>query len=197
MLLDDFLPYFDIRMHHRIQVAASTERVFNCLQTANFDVWGFSRLFYALRTLPALPMAPQDAWRRFSLALRRPQFTLDDLLATGFALLGHRTDQELVIGTVGRFWRASGELRAVSCEDFVGATPPGTAKAAWNFTVGHSLSGATDLQTETRVLCADSTARSRLLRYWAVIRPFSSLIRREMLAAIRSASEATDGNRGV
>jgi len=193
MLVDDLLPSFDFRMHHEIRIAASRERVFNCLRTANFDVWGFSRLLYAMRTLPALPTSPQETWHRFALTLRRPHFTLNDLLATGFTLLGSRTYEELVIGTVGRFWRARGELRAVSREDFVGPARPGTAKAAWNFTVSRASSGAAELRTETRVLCADIATRRRLLRYWAVIRPFSGLIRREMLAAIRSAAETHDG----
>ncbi|OLC35432.1 MAG: hypothetical protein AUH81_10350 [Candidatus Rokubacteria bacterium 13_1_40CM_4_69_5] len=69
--------------------------------------------------------------------------------------------------------------------------PPGTAKAAWNFAVGRRSDGATELRTETRVLCADVATRRRFRAYWTLIGPFSGLIRREMLAAVRSAAEST------
>jgi hypothetical protein len=65
-----------------------------------------------------------------------------------------------------------------------------TAKAAWNFEVGLRADGATELRTETRVLCADVATRRRFRADWMLIRPFSGLIRQEMLAAVRSAAES-------
>ena len=44
--------------------------------------------------------------------------------------------------------------------------------------------------TETRIAATDDTARRRFGRYWRVIGPFSSITRREMLAAIRRGAEA-------
>jgi len=66
----------------------------------------------------------------------------------------------------------------------------GTAKAAWNFTVKPCADGTTELRTETRVLCADAATRRRFRTYWTLVAPFSGLIRREMLAAFRSAAES-------
>jgi len=68
--------------------------------------------------------------------------------------------------------------------------PFGTAKAAWNFEVGLRADGATELRTETRVLCADVATRRRFRAYWILIKRFSGLIRQEMLAAVRSAAES-------
>ena len=45
--------------------------------------------------------------------------------------------------------------------------------------------GTTLLSTETRVRCADRFAYRLFACYWLVIRPFSHLIRREMLEGIR------------
>jgi len=103
--------------------------------------------------------------------------------------LGERPGEELVLGTVGRFWRARGELCATSPARFREPAPPGTAKAAWNFVVDRRSDGATELRTETRVLCADVATRRRFRAYWTLIKPFSGLIRCEMLAAVRSAAE--------
>src|SRR5215813_12131638 len=49
MLLDDFLPEFDVRTHHAIRVAAPPEHVYRCVRSTNFDHWGITRALYALR----------------------------------------------------------------------------------------------------------------------------------------------------
>lgn len=121
-------------------------------------------------------------------------FTLNDMLVDGFILLEERPGEELVLGTVGRFWRTRGELCATSPARFREPAPAGTAKAAWNFAVGRDSDGVTELRAETRVLCTDVAARRRFRAYWTLIRPFSGLIRREMLAAVRSAAETPPPN---
>ena len=178
MLLDDYLPEFDVRTRYVTRIAASPARVYASLWTANFDYWGVTRALYAVRTLPSFPARPRQTWRRVRDELFRQRFTLDGMLSEGFSLL------------VGRFWRARGELCAVSPVRFRAPAPSGTAKAAWNFEVGVRADGATELRTETRVLCADVATRRRFRAYWMLIRPFSGLIRREMLAAVRSAAES-------
>lgn len=189
MLLDDFMPEFDVRTSHAVAIAASPERVYTCLRTASFDHWGLTRTLYALRILPALVVAPRKTWRRLHAGHGAPPRTLDGLLAGGFTVLGERPGDELVLGTVGRFWRAAGELHSVSPTRFREPSPPGTAKAAWSFTVTRRP-GGTELRTETRVLCADVATWRRFRAYWLLIRPFSGLIRREMLAAVRRAAES-------
>ena len=190
MLLDDYLPEFDVRTSYATRIAASPPRVYASLWTANFDQWGVTRALYAVRTLPSFPARPRETWRRFCDELFRQRFTLDGMLSEGFTLLEERPGEELVLGTVGRFWRASGELCATSPARFRAPAPSGTAKAAWSFEVGMRADGATELRTETRVLCTDVAARRRFRAYWMLIRPFSGLIRQEMLAAVRSAAES-------
>ena len=190
MLLDDYLPEFDVRTSYATRIVAPPARVYASLWTANFDYWGVTRALYAVRTLPSFPARPRDTWRRLRDELFRKRFTLDAMLSEGFALLEERPGEELVVGTVGRFWRARGELRATSPDRFRAPAPSGTAKAAWNFEVGIRADGATELRTETRVLCADVATRRQFRSYWTLIRPFSGLIRQEMLAAVRSAAES-------
>ena len=172
------------------RIAASPARVYASLKTANFDYWGLTRALYALRTLPTFFVAPRDTWRRFRDALGRKHANLQDMLAGGFTVLADCPGEELVLGTVGRFWRAHGELCVTSPARFRAPAPAGTAKAAWNFTVSRRPDGATELRTETRVLCADDATRRRFRAYWMLIKPASGWIRREMLAAVRSAAES-------
>ena len=133
---------------------------------------------------------PRETWRRFRDQPFPKPFTLDAMLSEGFALLEERPGEELVLGTVGRFWRARGELCATSPDRFRAPAPAGRANAAWNFAVSIREDGATELRTETRVLCADAATRRRCLAYWTLVKPFSGLIRQEMLAAVRSAAES-------
>ena len=196
MLLDDYLPEFDVRTSYASRIAAPPARVYASLWTANFDHWGVTRVLYAARTLPSFPARPRETWRRFRDELFRQRFTLDGMLSEGFALLEERPGEELVLGTVGRFWRARGELCATSPVQFRAPAPSGTAKAAWNFEVGIRADDATELRTETRVLCADVATRRRFRAYWILIRPFSGLIRQEMLAAVRNAAESGQSRSG-
>jgi len=190
MLLDDYLPTFDVRTRQTTRVAAPPDRVYASLRTTNFDHWGLTRTLYALRTLPAFPTAPWATWQRFRAELRRPRWTLTEVLADGFSLLDERPGAELVLGTVGRFWRARGELRAANATRFQEPAPPGTAKAAWNFAVERGPAGTSVLRTETRVWCVDASTRRRFRAYWLLIHLPSVLIRREMLAAVRRSAEA-------
>jgi hypothetical protein len=92
---------------------------------------------------------------------------LDDMHRLGFTTLD-RTPEELVVGATGRPWPAGGGVDA------------GRAEMAVNFRV---TGGA--LHTETRVWLTTPAARRHFTAYWLVIRPWSGLIRREWLRAIR------------
>ena len=52
-----------------------------------------------------------------------------------------------------------------------------------------SAVAGTRLSTETRVRCSEDASRRRFRLYWAVIAPFSGLIRREVLRTIRHEAE--------
>jgi hypothetical protein len=67
------------------------------------------------------------------------------------------TRNELVLGAVGRFWRASGDMARIDPERFREFAEPGWAKGALNFRV-EEVEGRTVLTTETRVLCTDAGA---------------------------------------
>jgi hypothetical protein len=189
MLIDDYLPEFDVQTSYSTCIAASPTRVYASLWMANFDHLGLARALYAVRTLPSFPTSPLETCRRFSYEVFKHRLSLDEMLLEGFALLEEQPGEELVPGTVGRFWRARGELRAIGAAQFRAPVPLGTAKAAWNFAMRERTDGVTELKTETRVLCADAATRRRFRAYWMLIRPFSGLIRLEMLAAVRSTAE--------
>jgi hypothetical protein len=89
-------------------------------------------------------------------------------------------EQELVLGTSGRFW----ELRARPRTQ----PDPGGAVAAMAFLLEDKRGGIL-LTTETRVAVEDRAARRRFAFYWVVIRIGSGLIRRDLLHAVRRRAE--------
>jgi hypothetical protein len=182
--LDEFLPEYDVNEVHSTRVEAAPDAV---LAAARAVTSREVPLLVALMTLRRLPAAvlsrSADPARR---ALDGP--ILDGMTGGGFALLADRPD-EVVLGVVGRFWRADSGVRHVPGDEFVAFAEPGFAKGIVNFHV-REVAGGTMLTTETRVRGTDEEARRKFRRYWRIVMPGSALIRRAWLRAIRKRAEA-------
>jgi hypothetical protein len=79
----------------------------------------------------------------------------------------------MVLSVTGQFWRLRGG----------GAEAPATAVVDFRSAPGR-------LSTETRVHVADPVSRRKLVRYWRVVRPFSGVIRKQLLRAAKRRAEA-------
>jgi hypothetical protein len=180
-LIDDFLPHYDVAERHEIFIAATPTRVYKCLRALDVGRMPFTAALLALRGIPHLLTGAVRPSRRM---------TLEDLTTLGFVVLADNPPLELVLGVAGRFWRPTSGVVRISASDFGRFAEPGHVRAAWNFRI-ESEPGGCRLRTETRVECIDDSALLRFRLYWAVIGPFSGLIRRDMLRAIRRDAEAT------
>ena len=89
-----------------------------------------------------------------------------------------------IIGLIGQFWKANGNLQLFKPEDFIKWNKGGFLKATWNFELVPTGNG-TQVNTETRILCLGDNARQKFRRYWFFVRPFSGLIRKEILRGIK------------
>lgn len=171
MSLDELLPSWHFRELHRRATTAKTEALLAAAEQVTWAEVPVMRLLMGVRSGGRLP-----------LPTHRP--ILEDMAGLGFVVL-ERAEAELVVGSIGRPWTASGgsapQLVDVSdpAGTFAGFAEPSWVKIIFNFRVG---AGA--LSTETRVLATDARARHAFGRYWLVIRPFSGVIRRRWLAAI-------------
>ena len=196
MLIDAYLPQYDVRERHRTRVAASREATWAVLRTTDLAAAPLVRVLLMLRALPGA-FAHGAAGIRALWARRPEAVTLATFEAHGFRVLEEAPPAELVIGLQGQFWRVNGNLRTPGPAEFRSDAPPaGTARAVWNFSLVARPDGTTELATETRVRCADAVARRRFLPYWYAIRAGSGIIRHAMLRAIRRAAEAADEHRG-
>jgi hypothetical protein len=177
-VLDDFLPRYDVNEVHSVTVGAPPAAVMEAIRELTPREVPLLMALMAVRRVPAL----LTGWR--PLFNRR---LLDGMRASGFTTL-LETDDELVFGIVGRFWRLDSGLRQVDASRFADFTEPGWAKGAVNFEV-QKAGRRTLVTTETRVATTDAGARRNFKLYWRVIGPWSALIRVAWLRAIRRRAE--------
>ena len=180
MLIDRFMPEFDISEHHLIRVEAPPERAYEAARGVDLARSKAVRGLFAARGLPALARG-----RR----LDRGTMTLDDLVKGGFVWLAEEPPTELLLGVAGSFWRPRGGVVRIEPDDFESFRRDGCAKAAWNFRVVPIDESTSIVTTETRVQVPDQDSRRRFLLYWAAIGPFSALIRKQALGLIKDGAE--------
>jgi hypothetical protein len=170
--LDRLLLGYQFVERHTVLVRASRQEVWRALHEVTAGEMALTRILFGVRTLPARiaggrRATPASPW-------------LQSLLRSGFKVMAETPEQELVLGTSGRFW----ELRARPRPQ----PDPGGAVAAMDFRL-KDKQGGTLLTTETRVAVEDRAARRRFAFYWIVIRIGSGLIRRDLLHAVRRRAE--------
>ncbi|HEU0053028.1 MAG TPA: hypothetical protein VFQ39_07615 [Longimicrobium sp.] len=182
MLIDDFMPRWEVDERHATLVHADAARAWQAVRTLDLSRSPVVRALFALRSLPALLAGKRRRGRALGA-------TLDDLLRGGFVLLAERQGEEIVLGLAGKFWRPGGGIVRVEPGGFRDFGAPGLAVAAWNFVLAPEAGGVR-VTTETRVRCTDEASRRAFRRYWRVVGPFSALTRVEMLRAVRAAAEA-------
>lgn len=170
-LLDDIMPAFEFRSRHAIVVDAPRVRVAEVAQAYRLDGTPLVRFLFWLRGLGSTTGT-----------------VLGSARAAGFTVLAEKPGEEVVLGVVGRFWTLDERNNMESVRDaraFLEFDRPGWAKAAVNIRFEALTGRATRLSTETRVQCVDAAAHRRFRLYWALIKPFSAWIRRDLLRGIR------------
>jgi hypothetical protein len=180
VLIDDFMPTFDVIERHHTMVQAPADRTYDAARRVDLARSRLVRAMFAARGIPLLIR------RR-----KRPPrtLTLDDLVRNGFVWLAQDTGQELVLGVVGKFWKPNGGVRTIEASDFVAFDEPGVAKAAMNFRVIPDGDDSSFVITETRVRVPDEASRRKFLLYWAVMGTFSGFIRKQALGLVKRDAE--------
>lgn len=170
MTLNEAMPDYDVREYHQTVINASREEVYRTMKSMDFRASAIVRALLWIR----------------SGGRKTKAVTLETFWQRGFLLLSDVPNNEVLLGLVGRFWTPTGGLQDIPPSQFVSFKDPSYAKCAFNFLIHDHPSGAL-LTTETRVKCFRNPERIFFRCYWTVIRPFSGLIRKEMLRQIKSA----------
>lgn len=183
-LIGELMPEPDIVMRHVRGVNAPPEQVFAAISRTDFGKSGLISLLFALRGIPALLMAPKEAFEKARKRKQDSALTLGRITKEGFGLVAEQPGREIVLGVSGRFWKASAKLKPADRAQFRAGPPPGDVLVAWNFLVEPAPKDHSRLSTETRIVAADVDTRLTFKRYWLVVHPGSAMIRRSMLASI-------------
>jgi len=113
-------------------------------------------------------------------------FRLKDLDGLGWILLGETPGVEMVLGQVSRPWRAVADPAEAPTTpaEFTSFDETGYAKIAAGVRIDPYGNDSSIVTIETRVALTDDESRRRFRRYWLVIGPFSSFIRRVALRLV-------------
>jgi hypothetical protein len=141
----------------------------------------FVRLTIGIRGLPQRVVGNlRAAGNRTSTDAPPPAFRLKDMVGLGWILLAETPGVEMVLGQVSRPWKAdaSSTNAPATPEQFTSFDEPGFAKIVTSLRVDPYGTDSCILTVETRVATTDAISRRRFHRYWLLIGPASSLIRR-------------------
>lgn len=174
MLHDKYLPEYHFSECHSTVIKASPEKIFHHLSEFYFSDSPIIKFLLTLRGIRG-----------------RTPGGLEGIQRKGFVLLEVKDDEEVILGLAGQFWRPSGKIQQCkSSAEFLQVNDPALAKATWNFRmIPHGNS--TMLETETRIFCGKH-ALPKFRLYWCLIRPFSGLIRKEILKGVKRRAEQNE-----
>lgn len=178
-LLSRFMPRFGLRQIDHLAVAADPVRAWEAARNLDFYRVPFVRHLFDLRVAP-------DRLRAWARGQRpEPALTsrIEDITRSnsGFLVLGETAGQEVVVGSVGKFWQPAITFARVVPADFAAFETPGFGKLAWCIRVDPRLSGGAWITVELRVAATDEAAWRKFRRYWRLIGPFSHRMRRDAL----------------
>ncbi len=174
MLVDDFLPVYDVSDAVATVVEADVDKTWDALM--HVDLMEVGRrspvvgLLGAVRALPEIvshllrgKLPPRPPRRlRFSDSTELPASD------GGWVLLGKRPQDELALGLVGKFWRPVIPYVAVTRESFREFAEPGYAKTVYSLSVRPLDERRTLLSAVMRTATTDDHARKWFRRYWTL-----------------------------
>ena len=167
-----YLPEYDFNEIHRINVDAGEEMIFRAINELDARRSPLIRLLLRLRGMNASGLAG-----------------FQNLHKMGFTVLELEPFREGIAGLVGQFWKPSGNIQVLTPDEFCSFAHEGFLKATWNFRILKNINGTNTVETETRIRCLGANAKRKFRLYWFVIKPFSGIIRKEMLKIIRDQAE--------
>ena len=171
MLQDKYLLISHFRQKHSVEINASPAQVWPIIDQMDFSGSWIIRMLFTLRGMPSR-MTKREGLERGK-----------------FMRLEQIESEELIIGLVGQFWKPNGNLQTFKPHEFVFFSTPEFLRATWNFRLIPKGENQTQVETETRIFCSDDVAMKKFLRYWFFIKPFSGIIRKEILRGIKKKAE--------
>ena len=180
LLLDRFMPVYDVLERHQVRIAAPAAITFAAaVEQELFDL----PLVHAIFRARELVLGATPATREQRRGL------LAEVLALGWGVLAEVPQQEVVVGAFTKPWDANPTFHALSPDEFAAFCEPGYVKIAWTLRAEAVTESVSVFRTETRAWPTDTSARSRFRRYWAFASPGIGMIRWLSLLPLKREAE--------
>jgi hypothetical protein len=179
VLLDQFLPDYEVAERHHVRVRASAAATLSA--ASQLDLRG-SSLVRAIFDARARILGAQTT-------TRQTQGLLAEVQALGWRILAEVPGREIVVGAITQPWKADVVFRCPAPEAFRADRRPDHVKIVWTLRADPIGPSASIFRSETRVATTDARARRRFRRYWAVFSAGIILIRRVMVGEVKRAAE--------
>lgn len=179
-LLDRFMPLYDIVERHHVRVLAPPDVTLAAARDLNIQDSAVVRALFKARELVMGGSAPDAPI---------PSGLLAAALAMGWGILADEVDREIVLGAVTKPWEPNPVFQDLLPRDFRSFAEPGFVKIVWTLRADPVEAEGCIFRSETRAIATDAEARAKFRRYWSLVSPGVVLIRRAMLAPIKSAAE--------
>lgn len=174
MLVDDFMPIYDVSDSVATVVAADFTATWDALMSVDLIEVGRRRpLVGVLGAIRGLPELAVNLLRGKGLS-QPGSLTLKNLTTLppdqgGWILLGQREQREIALGLVGKFWLPLIEFAApASPQAFREFATPGFAKTIYALSLQPVDDGHTLLSATMRTMTTDDHARRWFNRYWTL-----------------------------
>ena len=180
VLLDRFMPVYDIVERHHVRVDAPAAVTFAAARDQDLlESPGIRAIFRAREIL--LRAAPDEP--------ARPRRLIDRMAELGWGVLTEIPGREIVMGAVTEPWEPDVRFRALPPDAFAAFDEPGHVKIAWTLRAEPRDDQTSVFRTETRAVATDAGARARFQRYWALVSPGVALIRKLSLRPLKQEAE--------
>ena len=180
VLLDKFMPDYDVVECHRIRVAAPASVTLAAAQQLELGRLPVVRAIMKGREL-ILGSTPDNR--------PRPTGLLAEMQSLGWRVLDGTPGREIVVGAVTKPWEANVTFRGLPPGEFAAYNEPDYVKIAWTLRADAITANESIFRTETRAEATDATARRKFRWYWSFLSPGITLIRWALLWPVKRDAE--------
>ncbi|MCP4723986.1 MAG: hypothetical protein GY863_03060 [bacterium] len=197
ILLSGFMPDYHVIEKHSIRVNSPVDSTYLAIKNVTIEEIRFFQVLSWIRMLPNRLFGDENAQLDInpdSLEIDQELTFLDILQIGPFFLQAEEENREIVLGLVvpTLINELRGGKKFIKFNDkelFLSFQEKGYFKSSINFVVRDMGEGWTEVTTETRCLIPDPATRREFMIYWRTIAPWSGLIRKMWLSAIKDRAE--------
>jgi hypothetical protein len=180
VLLDRFIPAYDIAERHHIRVAAPAATTLQTASEMDLLHSPIARAIFRAREV-ILGSEPDR--------VARPRGVLALTQSLGWRVLAEVPGREIVMGAVTQPWKANVTFEGLPPDEFAAFYEPGYVKIVWTLRADPIGPNESVFRTETRAIATDPSAYAKFRRYWSLLSPGIIMIRAAMLQPLKREAE--------